>query len=396
MKSKLSILIDLSDERAVYLNLDSIIYLGKLLGKVNLIDVSKIIKQEIKVDPHSINKDLIIHRPNNINELKNIITINNFTLMYCITNCLKYFFINFLINRLKTEIFIISNLGYNPENFNYEKRNFFQKLKIFFNIRLNYYNIRILVLFNILPKIDYFFESSSYVIDSINNGLSKKIQKNIPWLNFSYYKNLIKINSRFHDNLLNNRFEVSEEYIVFIDGFIFDHKDRIMRDGKIIISDRKKYYQDVNNLLYNLQNMYKKKVIICLHPANNIAIKNNDYGTFKCVKYKTEEFISKAFIVLYHEGSSVLQAIIQKKKIINLYGNYLGTYINKRCELYAKLLSIKRYDLENYKLDEKENLINELDACKPNYEKYITENLVVDSEKTGIEQIINHLNLEKN
>ena len=48
MKSKLSILIDLSDERAVYFNLDSIIYLGKLLGKVNLIDVSKIIKQEIK------------------------------------------------------------------------------------------------------------------------------------------------------------------------------------------------------------------------------------------------------------------------------------------------------------------------------------------------------------
>ena len=316
MKSKLSILIDLSDERAVYFNLDSIIYLGKLLGKVNLIDVSKIIKQEIKVDPHSINKDLIIHRPNNINELKNIITINNFTLMYCITNCLKYFFINFLINRLKTEIFIISNLGYNPENFNYEKRNFFQKLKIFFNIRLNYYNIRILVLFNILPKVDYFFESSSYVIDSINNGLSKKIQKNIPWLNFSYYKNLIKINSRFHDNLLNNRFEVSEEYIVFIDGFIFDHKDRIMRDGKIIISDRKKYYQDLNNLLYNLQNMYKKKIIICLHPQNNISIKNKDFENFECVKYKTEEFISKSFITLYHEGSSILQAIIQKKKLL--------------------------------------------------------------------------------
>ena len=125
MKLKLSMLIDLSDERIVYFNLDSIIHLGKLLGKVNLIDVSKILKQEIKVDPHSINKDLIIHRPNNINELKNIITINNFTLMYCITNSFKYFFINFLINRLKTEIFIISNLGYNPENFNYEKRNFF-------------------------------------------------------------------------------------------------------------------------------------------------------------------------------------------------------------------------------------------------------------------------------
>ena len=393
MKSKLSIIIDLSEENIVML-FDLINNYVKLLGKVNLIDVSKIIKQEAKVDPLMINKNIIIHRPSNISELKNIIKRDNFTLMYCISQSPKYFFINFLVARLKNKIFIISNLGYNPENFNYINRTFSQRVKIFFNLRLNYYISRLLVLFGILPKIDYFFESSAYVINSINNGLSKKIQEKIPWLNFSYYKNLIKINSKFHDDLFDNRFEVSEKYIVFIDGFIFDHKDRIMRDGKIIISDRKKYYQDLNNLLYNLQNMYKKKIIICLHPHNNISIKNKDFEDFECVKYKTEEFVSKAFIVLYHEGSSVLQAIIQKKKIINLYGNYLGTYINKRCELYAKLLDIKRYDLENYKLDKKETLIKELNACKPNYKKYIEENLIVDRKKTSTKQIIDLLNLK--
>jgi len=394
MKSKLSILIDLSDERSVLFISDSIIHLAKILGEINLINVSQIIKKKKKIDPLTINKDLIVHHPNNISELKDILVKKKFTLMYCITLSREYFFINFLINRLKNKIFIISNLGYNPENFNYEKRTFFQKIKIFFNIRFNYYIMRILVLFNILPNIDYFFESSSYVINSINGGLSKKIQKKISWLNFSLYKNLIKINSKHHDNLFNNRFEVSEEYIVFVDGFIFDHKDRIMRDGKINIVDRKKYFKDVNNLLSNLQTMYEKKIIVCLHPANNIALKNKDYGNFECVKYQTEKFISKAFIVLYHEGSSVIQAILEKKNIINLHGNYLGTYINKRCELYAKLLDIKRYDLENYKLDDKESLIQDLNASKPNYEKYIRENIITDSTKTGIEQIIYHLNLE--
>jgi hypothetical protein len=394
MKSKLSILIDLSNERSVHFNSHSIIHFAKILGEINLINVSEIIKKKKKIDPLSINKDLIIHNPNNIDELKNILVKEKFTLMYCLAFNQEYFFINFLINRLKNKIFVISNLGYNPENFNYEKRTFFQKIKIFFNIRLNYYIMRILVLFNILPNIDYFFESSSYVINSINGGLSKKIQKKISWLNFSLYKNLIKINSKHHDNLFNNRFEVSEEYIVFVDGFIFDHEDRIMRDGKINIIDRKKYFKDVNNLLNNLQTMYEKKVIVCLHPANNISLKNKDYGKFECVKYQTEKFISKAFIVLYHEGSSVIQAILQKKNIINLHGNYLGTYINKRCELYAKLLDIKRYDLENYKLDDKESLIQELNASKPNYESYIRENIITDSTKTGIEQIINHLNLE--
>lgn len=394
MKSKLSILIDLSDERSVLFISDSIIHLAKILGEINLINVSQIIKKKKKIDPLTINKDLIVHHPNNISELKDILVKKKFTLMYCITLSREYFFINFLINRLKNKIFIISNLGYNPENFNYEERTFFQKIKIFFNIRFNYYIMRILVLFNILPNIDYFFESSSYVINSINGGLSKKIQKKISWLNFSLYKNLIKINSKHHDNLFNNRFEVSEEYIVFVDGFIFDHKDRIMRDGKINIVDRKKYFKDVNNLLSNLQTMYEKKIIVCLHPANNIALKNKDYGNFECVKYQTEKFISKAFIVLYHEGSSVIQAILEKKNIINLHGNYLGTYINKRCELYAKLLDIKRYDLENYKLDDKESLIQDLNASKPNYEKYIRENIITDSTKTGIEQIIYHLNLE--
>ena len=393
MKSKLSIIIDLSDENIVMLS-GLITNFVKLLGEVNLVDVSKIIKQEAKVDPLMINKDIIIYRPNNISELKNIIKRDNFTLMYCISQSPKYFFINFLMARLKNKIFIISNIGYNPENFNYVNRTFSQKIKIFFNLRLNYYISRLLVLFSILPKIDYFFESSSYVIDSINSGLSKTLQKKIPWLNFSYYKNLIKINSKFYDDLINNRFKISEEYIVFVDGFIFDHKDRIMRDGKIIISDRKKYYQHMNNLLQNLQNMYNKKVIICLHPKNNLSSKNKDFKNFECVKYKTEEFISKSFITLYHEGSSILQAKIQKKKIINLYGNYLGPYINLRCELYAKLIDIKRYDLENYNLDEKENLINDLNACIPNYDKYIKENLIIDSSKTGIEQVINHLNLK--
>ena len=54
--------------------------------------------------------------------------------MYCITNSLKCFFINFLINKLKTELFIISNLGCNPENFNYEKKPKLYNYK-FYNIQ---------------------------------------------------------------------------------------------------------------------------------------------------------------------------------------------------------------------------------------------------------------------
>ena len=118
--------------------------------------------------------------------------------MYCIHNSLKYFSINYLITKLKIKKFIVSNLGYNPENFNYLNKNLFEKIQIFFKIRFRYYFFRILVLLNVLPKIDFFFEASNFIIKSIENGWSKKIQNIIPWINLSYYKKIIKKIGRAH------------------------------------------------------------------------------------------------------------------------------------------------------------------------------------------------------
>ena len=98
--------------------------------------------------------------------------------MYCLNNSFKYFSINFLLSRLKIKKFIVSNVGYNPENYNFKlKESFFRKLSIFYNFKIINYFIRLLVLVKILPSYEYFFESSSYVIDSIKNGLSYKIKK---------------------------------------------------------------------------------------------------------------------------------------------------------------------------------------------------------------------------
>ena len=49
---------------------------------------------------------------------------NNSVFMYCINTELKYFFINFLLARYKVKKFIVSNLEYNPENFNYVNKSF--------------------------------------------------------------------------------------------------------------------------------------------------------------------------------------------------------------------------------------------------------------------------------
>ena len=47
---------------------------------------------------------------------------------------------------------------------------------------------------------------------------------------------------------------------------IFDHPDRIMREGPVNLKNRNNYYQQINKLLIHLSEKYKKEVIICLHP----------------------------------------------------------------------------------------------------------------------------------
>lgn len=246
-----------------------------------------------------------------------------------------------------------------------------------------------------MPKIDFFFEASSFIIKSIENGWSKKIENIFPWVNFSYYKKIIKINSRYYDD--NKDADSSEDYIVFIDGFIFDHQDVIMREGNPDPKIRSKYYYHLNIILSNLEKIYKKHVIICLHPKNNASLENNDFGSFQCVKYQTEEYIKKAFIVLFHESSSIVQAILLKKNIISLQGKILGSYINQRCKIYSDMLKLKKFilDFEQSPIIDGNKLLIELNNIKINYEKYINDNIISEKNLSGAEQIVNYFKINK-
>ena len=51
-----------------------------------------------------------------------------------------------------------------------------------------------------------------------------------------------------------------------------------------------------------------------LTSKNNIYELNNDFKDLFCVKNQTEQYISEASIVVFNEGSSIVQAIVQKKE----------------------------------------------------------------------------------
>tara|TARA_B100000902_G_scaffold335269_1_gene334886 strand:+ start:15866 stop:17047 length:1182 start_codon:yes stop_codon:yes gene_type:complete len=390
---KLLIILDLSNKSLEFYK-NIIIDFSKELGKIDLIDVSQILKKKSIYSDFINNNNFNLIQPKNYTELIKIFKTKDIVLMYTIQNGFSYFLINFYLSKYKVCKFFVSNLGYNPENFNYYNRNFFNKINIFLKLRLKYYFFRILILFGIFPKIDFFFESSNFIYKSIKNGFSYKLNKLIPFINISYYKKIIKINSRYFDSIFYSKHKISDEFIVFLDGMPFDHKDRILRDGVAAEDVRKKYYNDLYKILKDLEIKFNKKIIICLHPKNNISIVRKDFKDFMCVKFETEKYVSQGFIIIYHEGSSILQGFVQKKKIINIHGKILGNYINKRCDMYANPLKLFRIDLNNIKLENKEQLLIKMNEAINQYEIFNYENLINNSNKSGISEIIEYLNIK--
>ena len=161
-----------------------------------------------------------------------------------------------------------------------------------------------------------------------------------------------------------------------VDSF-FEHGDRSIRDGSIkkkIIID---YYSTLANFLKKLSKIYNKKVIICMHPKNNSKLFLTYLKDFSIKKYKTQEMVKKSFIALFHESSSILDAVILKKKIIILKSNLLGDYFSNRIKQYERLLNLQPVDIGDYHSLKKNKL-----------------NLILNSSKQSNYYIKNHLNAD--
>jgi len=216
--------------------------------------------------------------------------------------------------------------------------------------KLQFFIFRFLVFINYLPKIDLVFEGSKENISRINKQLGRKIDKIFPFLNIAYIKDIVHINCRAYDNYLNDLKKISEKFIVFLDGG-FDHPDVQLHEKKQSSENRKKYYYYLKKILRKLSKMYNKKVIFCVHPkVNEKRIKNFFKGEkIKLVKFKTQNYILRAFMVVMHESSSTFDALILKKRIINFNSILMGKYYYNRNKFYPQRVKIPSYKMENYK-----------------------------------------------
>ena len=74
-------------------------------------------------------------------------------------------------------------------------------------------------------------------------------------------------------------------------------------------------------------------------------------------------------------------------------GDCLGSYVQNRINLYSGILQLKKYDLEDFNIEDedKEHFISDLETVTENYNNYIADNIVFDKSTSGIKQVIKHI-----
>ena len=312
---------------------------------------------------------------------KELIAINN------INRFLSDLKINFLLGRYPIKQIQIQNIGFYNTNTKLLNISFWKKLSFKLN---KYYGHKLTVLlsnFGLLPKIQIRFTSSSEIIDIINKSFVKKI---LFKLKLFYVKEFVLINSRSFDIFKKNEIKTSEDKIVLMD-YNLNHAETVAYQGNLDQINIEKHYYYLNKLTNNLSNMYNKKAVVCLHPNDNLELKKKYFPNLEVVQYQTTENTYKAFLVLFIESSAIIDAILLKKRILNLISNFSGeNAINYTLE-WAKRVGFLRINIEDELKINNNKLLSKLDDAKKNYSNYIKSFIAPDGNNIGYEKIIKTL-----
>ena len=296
--------------------------------------------------------------------------------------CVKLIYINFWGFYL--------NVGMSKKKI---EENIYSKFIYFINIKLYYYFYRVFSVLGILPKITFNFETSSKRIDDLKKSFGFKFSQKFNSEIFKYYLNIKRINSIFYDRIyLSNKKKLEKNFIVVVDSGYIDHPDFDLRthlssqQKKVI---RKIHYDRLFSILDTIKYKSKKKVIFCKHPKTNY---NNDCIKSKKQNYiftkgKTEKYISRADMVIFTGGSSLINfAILNKKKILiilNKHANYSHHLVSSLTnQLSLKVTILKDNFNFNYK-----KLDHELNAKIKHYDKFISRHLIYKRNITSYSQI---------
>ena len=223
-----------------------------------------------------------------------------------------------------------------------------------------------------MPKNEINFTSN---IDILRNIEKSKIKKFLYKKKLLYSKNIELVNSRTHDIFFEKKIDTSkEDQITYLD-FNLNHEIQLSLRGNLSEEHINRYYNNIIKFLKDISKIFEKKIVVCIHPRDNLEVKKKIFKDFRVLQNVTSENITKSFLVVFFESSAIIDAILTKKRIITLVSNDLDENMLNGSNIYRDRLGITQIHLENYKNIEKIKLTEELNDNIKNYDKYIKDNI---------------------
>ena len=304
--------------------------------------------------------------------------------------------INFIMGIFDIKHIQIQNAGHHQSNLN-PAPNIFKKFVFFYlRDRLSRKLTSFLSILGILQKIQIRFVSNSKSIIFRKDNFFTKIRSKY---NLFSVKELILINSRSYDTIKENLFNTEKKYIVVLDEQL--NEPQYLRFRKKYTDNQiSNHYSNFNRYLKRLSEDLHKEVIITLHPYDDYDDKKKIFKDFQVIKYRTREFIYKAYLVIFFESSAITDAVILNKNIFSIKSNILDKNLVDTIDRYAKELNLPYLDLDQpitEKLDEinlkKRGLIKPEKILKENYKNHLEKYICRQNDETpGYRKIIEELN----
>ncbi len=206
----------------------------------------------------------------------------------------------------------------------------------------------------------------------------------------SAYKEFFLVKSKqFDEKYYLNKTNVKEDVILLIDQEPeYDDFEQKSRFKKELIEE---HYRELNQLLNNFSKVFKKQVIISIHPAYDLNRAARRFKKFKVVKFKTKDLIKKSFIVLFFDSSAIVDAIVLKKRIICIRSNLFKESKHHKSDLYREKLNLKTINLSKKTIFHPIKFIKDLDSRFKYYDKYLrkytSSNIQISGNKSIVREI---------
>ena len=368
------------------------------LGRFTIINFNNILKKKQNLSDDQNNISILKNKfgdkinyinPSKKNEFIEYIGKDKIFAIDGLGKSFNFFLIRILIKKKNIKLILIMNLGFVSNELSYSI-NSFKGYLFKFKKKINNLIYKFLVIIKFFPNIYIYFESRKKIYQNCVENKKKKLSFFFPFLNILYFENVYKINTLSHEHYLKNKNILEEKKIIFLDGN-YRHLDIIGRENLDIIELKKNYFEKIDIFFKWIENIFNQKVEICLHPSSNKDEYEDFFRTRIVTQNKTNESLVKASVVIFHESSAILDAVIYKKKIISLSTNLFGRYISNRIIYYQKALNLYSIDLDNYdnyKNFRRNDIDSDLKYSIKNYDTYISNYLKSDNEEFASDKII--------